>query len=144
MASNSKGFFRLSARVLGHASRSINRLVLAAAGAVVIASGAAAAPLEVALVENLTGNSPGVEFMDYVQVGQVIRLGPRDTLVLSYMTSCVRETITGGTVTIGTDSSEVQSGQIVRARGQCAAGKMVLTGAQTPIGGRTFRGGPSQ
>jgi hypothetical protein len=140
MASHSKGLFGLSAKALSRASRSINRLVLAAAGTVLIASAAAAAPLEVALVENLTGNSPGVEFMDYVQAGQVIRLGPRDTLVLSYVTSCVRETITGGTVTIGTDWSEVQSGQVVRARGRCGVGKMVLTGAQAPIGGRAFRG----
>ena len=78
--------------------------------------------------------------MDYLKTGQVIRLGPRDTLVLTYMTSCVRETITGGTVTIGADLSEVQSGQVVRTRGQCGVGKMVLTSVQTPIGGRTFRG----
>ena len=45
-----------------------------------------------------------------------------------------------GTVTVGTDWSEVQSGEIRRLRGQCDAGKMVLTGAQTHIGGRTFRG----
>jgi hypothetical protein len=78
--------------------------------------------------------------MDYVRTGEVIRLGARDTLVLTYMTSCIRETITGGIVTIGTDWSEVQSGQVLRMRGQCGVGKTVLTGAQTPIGGRTFRG----
>jgi hypothetical protein len=125
----------------GQASRWINRLsVLAAAGAVMIASAAAAGPIEVALVENLTSNSSDVNYMDYLKTGQVIRLGPRDTLVLTYMTSCVRETITGGTVTIGADVSEVQSGQVVRTRGQCGVGKMVLTSVQTPIGGRTFRG----
>jgi energy-converting hydrogenase Eha subunit C len=144
MASDSSGLFRLWAKTALH-SRPINRLAtLAVAGAVaIIASAAAAAPLEVALVESLTSNSPGVEFMDYVQAGQIIRLGAHETIVLSYMTSCVRETITGGTVTVGTDWSEVQSGEVRRARGQCDTGTMVLTGAQSHIGGRTFRG-PTQ
>src|SRR5258706_15347656 len=62
----------------------------------------------------LPGNPSGVEFMDYVRAGQVIRLGPHQTIVLSYMASCVRETITGGTVTVGTQRSEVQSGHVRR------------------------------
>jgi len=119
----------------------IRLLAAAAAGTLMMASAATAAPLEVALVEGLTGSSP-VGFMDYVKTGQVIRLGPRDKLVLTYMASCVRETITGGTVIIGTDSSEVQSGEVVRVRGQCSADKFVLTSAQTAIGGRSFRGPP--
>jgi hypothetical protein len=145
MTSVSSGLFRLSVKTAPMHSRLINRLAtLAAAGAVaMIASAAAAAPLEVALVEGLTSNSPGVELMDYVQAGQIIRLGPHETIVLSYMSSCLRETITGGTVTVGTDWSEVQSGEVKRVRGQCDVGKMVLTGAQSHIGGRTFRG-PTQ
>jgi hypothetical protein len=119
----------------------IRVLAAAAAGALMMASAATAAPLEVALVEGLTGSS-SVGFMDYVKTGQVIRLGPRDKLVLTYMASCVRETITGGTVIIGTDSSEVQSGEVVRVRGQCSADKFVLTSVQTAIGGRSFRGPP--
>ena len=139
MPSNSAGFLRLSSKA--RALRLTKRLSLLAAGAaVMIASAAAAAPLDVALVDGFNGNSSSIGFMDYVHAGQVIRLGPRETLVLSYVTSCVRETITGGIVTIGADSSEVQSGQVVRTRGQCGVGKMVLTGAQTSIGGRSFRG----
>ena len=137
MASNSSGLFRFSARTVGQARLA----TLAVAGAMAVASAAAADPIEVALVES--SNSPGVEFMDYVQAGQIIRLGPHQTIVLSYMNSCLRETITGGTVTVGTDWSEVQSGEVRRLRGQCDAGKMVLTGAQSHIGGRTFRG-PTQ
>src|SRR5947207_14069779 len=140
MSSNLAGLPKLSAKARVQASRHVNRLSLLAAGcALMIASAAAAAPVEVALVEGLSGGSSSVDFMDYLQAGQVIRLAPRDTLVLTYMTSCIRETITGGTVTIGNDSSEVQSGQVVRMRGQCGVGKMVLTAAQAPIGGRTFR-----
>ena len=40
------------------------------------ASPAAADPTGIAVVESLTGNPSGVEFMDYVRAGQVIRLGP--------------------------------------------------------------------
>ena len=78
--------------------------------------------------------------MDYVRAGQIIRLGPRDTIVLTYMSSCLRETITGGVITIGTDWSGVQSGEVQRLPGQCGSGKIVLTGVQIPIAGRTFRG----
>ncbi|GAH36650.1 unnamed protein product, partial [marine sediment metagenome] len=92
MAANSGAKFRFPARALG---------ALALAGAVAVASAAAADPIDVALVEGLTGSSPGVEYMDYVRAGQVIRLGPHQTIELSYMSSCLRETITGGTVTIG-------------------------------------------
>jgi hypothetical protein len=96
--------------------------------------------IEVALVENLTGKSPGVELMDYVHAGQVIRLAPHQTIVLSYRSSCQRETITGGTVTVASDWSDVQSGEVMRTRGQCEVGTIVLTGAQSHSGGRTFRG----
>jgi len=136
MASNSARLFRFSTKTVGRAWLA----TLAVAGAVAIASAAAAAPIEVALVENVTGNSPGVDYMDYVQAGQIIRLGPHETIVLSYMRSCVRETITGGTVTVGTDRSEVQSGNVTRASAQCDAGKVLLTGEQGQIAGRTFRG----
>jgi hypothetical protein len=106
-----------------------------------LASAAVADPIEVALIENLTGVSPGVESMDYVRTGQVIRLAPHQTIVLSYMSSCLRETITGGTVRVGTDWSEVHAGEVQRTRGQCdVGGKLVLTGAQSQIGGRVFRG----
>jgi hypothetical protein len=137
MASNSSAISRFPARKVVHTWLA----TLAIAGAVAFASAAAADPIEVALVENLTGNSPDVEFMDYVRPGQVIRLGSHQTIVLSYVSSCLRETITGGTVTIGTGWSEVQSGEVRRAKGPCDVGKAMLTGALSQIGGRTFRGG---
>ena len=115
---------------------------VALCGAMAIASTAAVAdPLQVALVENLTGKSAGVELMDYVQTGQVIRLGSHQTIVLSYMSSCLRETITGGTVIVGTDRSDVQTGEVTRTSVQCETGKVVLTGGLSQIGGRSFRGG---
>jgi hypothetical protein len=42
---------------------------------------------------------------------KITRQGARGGIVLSYLNSCVRETISGGTVTVGTDQSEVQGGE---------------------------------
>ena len=137
MASNSSQLSRFLAKTAGQAQFAM--LVLA--GAVTFASVAAAAdPLEVAMVESISGNSSGVEFMDYLHLGQVIRLNNRETLVLSYKASCVRETITGGMVTVGLDRSQVQSGEVQRIVGGCGEGKPELTGAPS-IAGRNFRGG---
>jgi hypothetical protein len=95
-----------------------------------VASGAAADPIGVgvALVESLTGNLSDVAAMDYVRAGQVIRLGPDQTIVLSYRDSCVRETITGGNVIIGTRRSEVKFGKVQRSEdGQCASNLIALS-----------------
>jgi hypothetical protein len=117
--------------------------ILAVAGGVLAGSAAAAAPIQVALVENVTGNPAGVEFMDYLETGKTIELGPRDTITLSYMSSCVRETITGGTVTVGTDQSEVQAGKVARTTVPCDVGKMLLAADQAAqFGGRIFRSAP--
>ena len=101
----------------------------------------AAEPSEAALVESVSGKSLDVQPMDYVRVGQTIRLGPYGTIVLSYKASCVREMITGGIVTIGTERSYVRSGEI-RTLGSPCGGRVVLTDADIPtaVGGRSFRG----
>ena len=123
------GIPRLFATAGGQASRSTNQLAgLVTAATVMIASAAAADPITVALVESLTSKSSNVEALDYLKVGQVIQLGPQDTLVLSYRTSCARERITGGTVIIGIDSSEVRLGSVVRVRGACGVKRNTLTG----------------
>jgi hypothetical protein len=70
----------------------------------------APAPLvPTALVEDVKSASADVEFMDYVGTGQVIKLEPSDVLVLSYLKSCEHETITGGTVRVGSNKSEVEA-----------------------------------
>ena len=63
-------------------------------------SPALVAPIPVALVEEVSGAPAGVEFMDYVEAGKTIELGARGGIVLNYLNSCVRETITGGTVKV--------------------------------------------
>ena len=115
------------------------RPIIAVAGAV-FASVAAAAPVQVALVENVMGNPAGVEFMDYLDIGKIIALGPRDTIVISYLSSCVRETITAANVTVGSEQSEVQSGNVTRSKVQCDAGKMLLPRDLSQFGGKVFRG----
>jgi hypothetical protein len=81
-------------------------------------------------VEDVKSATAEIEFMDYVGNGQVIRLEPRDVLVLSYLKSCEHETITGGTVIVGAERSDVQDGQIVRAKVPCDGGKMRLSSQQ--------------
>jgi hypothetical protein len=91
----------------------------------------APAPLvPTALVEDVKSASADVEFMDYVGTGQVIKLEPSDVLVLSYLRSCEHETITGGTVRVGRDKSEVDGGKIARAKVPCNGGNMKLTSQQ--------------
>jgi hypothetical protein len=83
-----------------------------------------------ALVEDVRGTTADVEFMDYVGSGQVIRLEPGDVLVLSYLKSCEHETITGGTVVVGAERSDVKDGQVVRTKVPCDGGKVRLTSAE--------------
>ena len=99
-------------------------IMLQGVGALVLT---ASAQSPAAVVEDLTGNVPGVAFMDYVDPGQVIRLGGQDRIVLGYLKSCWRETITGGTVTVGAEQSEVAGGEVARAKVACEGGKMMLS-----------------
>jgi hypothetical protein len=112
------------------------RMLIAASLAAVAAAATAAiarapAPLvPIALVEDVKGATADLEFMDYVGTGQVIKLGPHDTLVLSYLTSCQHETITGATVTVGLRQSDVQGGEVKRATVPCDGGNMQLSSAE--------------
>jgi hypothetical protein len=133
MTTNSGTFARLAAKRPGRAG--LTALAFAAALAVAPAAAEPAA----ALIESLTSNFQRVELMDYVQAGHVIRLNPGQTMVLSYGASCVREIITGGTVTIGTEQSEVRSGEVRRTKGQC--GKVEHIDNNLNIAGRIYRGG---
>jgi hypothetical protein len=104
----------------------------------------AAAQLPVAVVEDVSSKTANVEFMDYVPIGKVIHLGPQGTMVLGYMRSCWRETINGGTVTVGAEQSDVQHGQVERLKVNCDGGRLMLTaelGRQAA--GMVFRGMPS-
>jgi len=88
---------------------------------------AAAAEVPVAVVEDLQGKVNGVEFMDYVAPGKVIKLGPKATVVLGYMKSCWRETITGGVAVVGAEQSLISLGDIQRVKVNCDAGAIQLS-----------------
>lgn len=82
--------------------------------------GSAAAQTPVAVVEDVQGKVSGAEFMDYVVPGKVIKLGAGGTVVLSYMKSCVRETITGiGTVIVGPEESMVHLAEVKAGKVPC-------------------------
>ena len=118
----------------------IRKMALAIAGAV-MATSAASAASPVALIEDLSGNHAALEVMDYLETGQVIRLGARETLVLSYLNSCTRETITGGTVTVGTEQSEVVSGKVERTKVRCDRARASASAEHViQASGRVFRG----
>lgn len=80
----------------------------------------AAAQSPVAVVEEVQGNVTGAEFMDYVVPGKVIKLGQGASVVLGYMKSCRRETISGtGTVIVGEDESKVHLAEVDAGKTEC-------------------------
>src|SRR5260370_38048517 len=69
--------------------------------------------------------------MDYVAPGAVIKLGPGSTVVLGYMISCWRETITGvGTVIVGAEDSMVHLSEVKAGKVQCDSGHSQLVDRQ--------------
>ncbi|RXH40991.1 hypothetical protein [Bradyrhizobium zhanjiangense] len=93
-------------------------LIGALVGAFCVA-GPALAETPAAIVEDVQGKIDGVEFMDYVAPGKIIKLGPKTSITLSYLKSCLRETISEGVVLVGTEQSTVQLGDVQRAKVPC-------------------------
>jgi hypothetical protein len=111
--------------------------------AVTSAALAAAPHAPTAVIEDIVGSPSGVQFMDYAEPGKVINLGRQDTVVIGYLKSCWHETITGGTVTVGTVQSDVQGGHVERSQATCDGGKMMLTAQlANESAGAAFRAGP--
>jgi hypothetical protein len=105
-----------------------NFLVLALAGGSLLGlMASAAAQTPVAVVEEVQGKVVGAEFMDYVIPGAKIELGSKGSIVLSYMKSCQREAIKGGTVTVGTDHSTIENGAVQRSIVGCDADHIQLS-----------------
>jgi hypothetical protein len=83
-------------------------------------AGSAAAQAPVAVVEEVQGNVTGAEFMDYVVPGKIIKLGAGASVVLGYMKSCRRESISGtGTVIVGQDESKVHLAEVEGTKTEC-------------------------
>ena len=84
-----------------------------------------------AIVEDIDGHPAGLQLMDYVDVGRVIELGPNDSIVLSYLSSCVREAIRGGSVKVGAQQSDKVTGTIERTKVDCEAAQMLQANGQS-------------
>src|SRR3954447_15758294 len=93
-------------------------LIGAVVGAFCLAA-PAVAETPAAIVEDVQGKVDGIEFMDYVAPGKIIKLGPKATITLSYLKSCQRETISEGVVMVGTEQSTVQLGEVKREKVPC-------------------------
>ena len=104
--------------------------VLVAAAAVLLYGPAVLAAGPAAIVEEVDAPGAGVAFMDYVEPGRVILLGANGMVTLGYLRSCLREIITGGTVTVGSEQSKLAGGKMVRERVECDGGKLQLTAEQ--------------
>ncbi len=115
-------------------------MIAAALGLWAPASGWAAEP--VAIVEDVSFEKAGVNFMDYLDAGRVIELPPGESLTLGYLKSCWRETITGGRVTVGARQSAVKGGRVQREKVECDGGRAKITKAQAGKSGvMVFRKG---
>jgi hypothetical protein len=88
----------------------------------------------VAIIEEAPQHS-GLVPMDYVDIGRTVQLAENDTLVLGYLSSCIREVIIGGSVRIGTAESEIVGGTVTRTKVDCAGGGMQLSEDQAQQSG---------
>jgi hypothetical protein len=98
----------------------------------------------VAIVEEVSTANVGVDIFEYLEAGRQIRLSASDKLVLGYLSSCLRETIHGGDVTVGTVQSTVNGGLVIREEVECDGGAADLSVAEASQSGViAFRQGPS-
>ena len=105
--------------------------------ALVFAAGlhGAGAAEPVAIVETLAAEGTGLQFMDYVEEGQVIELGSAGTITLGYLASCRQEQIRGGRVVVGRDQSTVENGEVRRERVGCDGGAIKLSASEADNSG---------
>lgn len=80
-----------------------------------------------ALVEEIDAGVSKIAAFDTLKAGQTIDLRPHHHAVISYLDSCIRETIDGGTVKIGTSQSDVQDGTVKRETVDCSLKQLALT-----------------
>lgn len=104
--------------------------------------GPAAAQTPSAIVESVKGHVVGADFMDYVVPGQVIKLGAGGGIVLAYLESCMRETITGGVVVVGIDASRTSLASVSREKTVCDTAQPKLAEGAASGGGMAFRNPP--
>ena len=116
-----------------------------APGAMGLQSGTALPPLHklgtdaVAVVEAASPGAP-VRAMDYVFAKQTVALGPKGTMTISYLSGCLSETVTGGTVTIDPAGSRVAGGRLAaRPTPGCKAAKPIILANASEAGATVNR-----
>ena len=98
-----------------------------------------------AIVEDVSDTSSGVQQMDILMEGRVIELGSDTTLTLGYLRSCIRETITGGSVTVGQNDSKVKNGARQAEEVDCDGGLVVKSSKRgAEVVGAVFRKGKTR
>lgn len=114
------------------------RTLMAATAVTGLSSAALAEPS--ALVEDISSDRGDVQLMDYLEPGQTVKLAPGEILTLGYFESCVQETITGGTVTVGQYESTVSGGAVETTEVDCDGGPVIVqAGVEQEAGAATFR-----
>jgi hypothetical protein len=109
----------------------MKRSIAACLGLLALAS-SAAADSPVAVVEDVQGKVTGAEFMDYVTPKAVIKIGDGGSVILSYLKSCRRETISGaGTVVVGTEESAVHLAEVKAEKTNCDPNQANVTTRET-------------
>jgi hypothetical protein len=97
-----------------------------------------------AIVETVSDPAAGVAPMDLLEKGRVIKLADNTKLVLGYLLSCTRETITGGRVTVGAEKSTVEGGRRQAEEVDCDGGGAIRSNNRSnEIAGAVFRGKPN-
>ncbi|MBR1148049.1 hypothetical protein [Bradyrhizobium sp. AUGA SZCCT0431] len=109
----------------------MKRAIVACLGLLTLAS-PAAADSPVAVVEDIKGKVTGAEFMDYVTARSVIKIADGGSVVLSYLKSCRRETISGaGTVVVGNEESIVDQAVLTAEKTNCDSNQANATTKDT-------------
>jgi hypothetical protein len=116
--------------------RLFSALGIAAWGGVLLAPVAAeAAGRRVAIIEEGAIASAKLQEFDLLDEGQELVLGPNEVVVIGYMSSCRRETITGGTVIIGAKESNVAGGKLAWEDVTCTEPQLSLTANESQQSG---------
>ena len=94
----------------------------------------------VAIVEDVNTTEADVGLFEYLEAGRTIQLSDGEVLILGYLGSCIRETIEGGEVIVGTKQSSVAGGLVTREEVECDGGAAELSVAEASQSGViTFR-----
>jgi hypothetical protein len=96
-----------------------------------------------ALLEDATPALKDMGVMESLYPGQVIELKPGQTVILAYLNSCLRETVSGGRVTIGAERSSAAGGQLkTEPVTPCGTSRLALSNEQARTAGAIVLRGP--